>query len=55
VDAMLPKKEVSFPEEFNAFLDRLDLSFFLRMDKEDEKEFPNDFVSHPRKHVYRVK
>jgi acyl-CoA dehydrogenase len=44
IDVMLSKKEVSFREEFKAFLDRLDLSFILRMDKEDEKEFPKDFV-----------
>jgi acyl-CoA dehydrogenase len=44
MDVMLSKKEVSFREEFKAFLDRLDLSFILRMDKEDEKEFPKEFV-----------
>jgi alkylation response protein AidB-like acyl-CoA dehydrogenase len=44
IDVMLSKEEVSFREGFKAFLDRLDLSFILRMDKEDEKEFPKDFV-----------
>ena len=38
IDVMLSKEEISFRNEFKAFLDRLDLSFILRMDKEDEQE-----------------
>jgi alkylation response protein AidB-like acyl-CoA dehydrogenase len=44
IDVMLSQEEISFREQFKAFLDGLDLSFILRMDKEDEKEFPKDFV-----------
>jgi len=44
IDVLLAKEEISFRNEFEAFLERLDLSFILRMDREDEKEFPKDFV-----------
>ncbi len=44
IDVMLSREEVSFRNGFKAFLEELDLSFILRMDKEDEKEFPKDFV-----------
>jgi len=44
IDVMLSQEEISFREEFKTFLGGLDLSFILRMDKEDEKEFPKDFV-----------
>ena len=44
IDVMLSQEEISFREQFKSFLDGLDLSFILRMDKEDEKEFPKDFV-----------
>jgi len=44
MDVMLSQEEISFRNEFRAFLGGLDLSFILRMDKEDEKEFPKDFV-----------
>ena len=44
MDVMLSQEEISFRNEFKAFLEGLDLSFILRMDKEDEKEFPKDFV-----------
>ncbi|MEW6376920.1 MAG: hypothetical protein AB1502_14150 [Thermodesulfobacteriota bacterium] len=44
IDVLLTKEEISFRNEFKAFLERLDLSFILRMDREDEKEFPKDFV-----------
>jgi len=43
-DVMLSQQEISFRNGFKTFLDGLDLSFILRMDKEDEKEFPKDFV-----------
>ncbi len=39
IDVMLSREEISFREEFKAFLDRLDLSFILRMDKEDEGDY----------------
>jgi len=45
IDVMLSQEEISFRNEFKVFLEGLDLSFILRMDKEDEKEFPKDFVS----------
>jgi hypothetical protein len=44
MEAMLSQEEISFRDEFKIFLEGLDLSFILRMDKEDEKEFPKDFV-----------
>lgn len=44
IDVMLSQQEISFREEFRAFLEGLDLSFILRMDREDEKEFPKEFV-----------
>jgi hypothetical protein len=44
IDVMLSHEEISFRKEFKTFLDGLDLSFILRMDKEDEKEFPKDSV-----------
>ncbi len=44
IDVMLSKEETYFRNEFRAFLEGLDLSFILRMDKEEEKEFPKDFV-----------
>ena len=44
IDLMLSQEEISFRRGFKAFLEGLDLSFILRMDKEDEKEFPKDFV-----------
>ena len=44
IDVMLSHEEISFRKEFKTFLDGLDLSFILRMDKEDEMEFPKDFV-----------
>jgi len=44
IDVMLLKEEISFRNEFRTFLEGLDLYFILRMDKEDEKEFPKDFV-----------
>jgi len=44
IDVMLSQEEISFREEFKTFLGGLDLSFILTMDKEDEKEFPKDFV-----------
>lgn len=44
IDVMLSQEEISFRRDFKVFLDGLDLSFILRMDKEDEKEFPKDFV-----------
>ncbi len=44
IDVMLSKEEISFRNEFKSFLKGLDLSFILRMDREDEKEFPKDFV-----------
>ena len=44
IDVMFSQEEISFRNGFRAFLEGLDLSFILRMDKEDEKEFPKDFV-----------
>jgi alkylation response protein AidB-like acyl-CoA dehydrogenase len=44
IDVMLSREEIAFRKEFKDFLEGLDLSFILRMDKEDEKEFPKDFV-----------
>ena len=44
MDVMLSQEEISFRNEFRTFLEGLDLSFILRMDKEDEKEFPKEFV-----------
>jgi acyl-CoA dehydrogenase len=44
VDALLHQDEIAFREDFKSFLGGLDLSFILRMDKEDEMEFPKEFV-----------
>ncbi len=44
IDVLLHEDEIAFREGFKSFLGGLDLSFILRMDKEDEKEFPKDFV-----------
>ena len=52
VDVMLSQEEISFREEFRTFLSGLDLSFILRMDKEDEKEFPKEFVRQLGKNNY---
>jgi hypothetical protein len=37
MDVMLSRGEISFREEFKAFLEDLDLSFILRMDKEGRR------------------
>jgi len=44
IDVMLWQKEISFREEFKAFLDGLDLPFIIRVDKEDMKESHEDYV-----------
>lgn len=41
---MLQENEIAFREEFKKFLQNLDLSFIPRMDNEEEKEFPTEFV-----------
>jgi len=40
MDVMLSQEEISFREEFKKFLSRPDLSFILRIDKEDEASTP---------------
>jgi alkylation response protein AidB-like acyl-CoA dehydrogenase len=52
IDVMLSQEEKSFREGFRTFLGGLDLSFILRMDKEDEKEFPKEFVRQLGKNNY---
>ena len=52
IDVMLSREEISFREGFRTFLSGLDLSFILRMDKEDEKEFPKEFVRQLGKNNY---
>jgi alkylation response protein AidB-like acyl-CoA dehydrogenase len=52
IDVMLSQEEISFREGFRTFLGALDLSFILRMDKEDEKEFPKEFVRQLGKNNY---
>lgn len=52
IDVVLAREEVTFREDFKKFLHGLDLSFILRMDKEEEKEFPGDFVRILARHNY---
>jgi len=44
IDVLLRDEEIAFRKEFKGFLGQLDVSFILRMDKEEEKEFPAEFV-----------